>query len=733
MNLKLRTGEYLDGEVDAEMVRQVKTADDMSETSGDFSYVFELPLTSHNSGLLIPYPDLSNKKAYRKINCDLVSEGGIPIYEGFLLIEKIRADNYTIEVSFRSGNNNWFRLLSGQLQEIDWSEFDTEQTSSNIILTHSATSGIVYQVIDNVGLERRGYRQLKVEDFVPGIYVKTVFAKIFQNAQITIEGELLQDPTFNSILTVKNGKSQEDIDAVSTYAGKTSTTARGIENTDYKITFDTDTLYPYYDGAADAFDIATSTYTAPFKMVIDIEVILQPSIVDASYNNRIYLYINGVFTFVDIGLAVGAGGLYNSSTAGSEEFFRLEREITLEAGDTLEVYSDWQQSSGSTPNDVISGSIKITPRYIYFSSGATIVPNWSQADYVSNILRLFNVICDYNEHSKTLTLDLFDRMHLKPAQDLSEFISETSVDYIDFISNYGRETSFRYSSVEFEDLRKYNVQNFFRYGTGIIDVDNDGIVDRTTAVELDFVTPVDYLNPVFGMSMAKTDLVRLVEDQVYNVTSVTDSSGQARLNLPENNVFVGDLIRISESSNPGYNGDWVINAKGTGYLEAFGLLFDTDATAKVSKLKYEYNDSDNVFLLWNIAFYNVSDISTFPNFRFTAGDRTFASFGYFSLLNMNMPVNDTFRQSLSFGPVNSQLFYQSTMLETYWRQFERVLNDPVQIQSVVHLPLSTYSNLDLLAPVRVNTFTTTNLYFIERTEGYKGSHLPATITLVKLS
>lgn len=729
MRVKLATGEYLDFDGDIDVMRKIKTFEDVSSSDGDVSFSFDLSRTANNMKLLNPLPDIASKPVYHKIPCSLQNDEGIPVHSGFLVVERLTS---VISVSFFSGNSNWFGLLSGPLSDIDFSEFDQTQDVSNIVLSHSATSGVVFQVIDNAGLATRSYRHMKVEDFAAGIYVKTVFKKIFQHHSIKIEGELIDDVAFNSILTVQSGKSQADIEAASTYAGKTTTTTRVVENTDYKILFDTDSVYPYYDGSLDPFDIATSTYTAPYKMVLNIEVILQPSIVDAGYNNRIYLYINGAFTFVDIGLAVGTGGLYNSSTAGSEEFFKLEREITLEQGDTLEIYSDWQQSTGSTQNDVISGSLKIIPKYIYSVFGNAIVPKWTQAKYVSNFMQLFNVVSTYNEKTATLTLNIFEKLKHKEATDLSPYISDVQVDYREFVSTYGKKTLFSYNEIDFEDLRKYNVRNFFDYGVGSVDVDNDFLEDQYNAIELDFASPIDYLNAVFGMSMAKTNILSLNEDTEYEITAVTDSSGVARFALDENNIFLDDLVRITDSNNPNYNGDWVVSDKGTGYIELFGLPFDTDATATVRKLNYDYNDSDTVFLLWNIPFYQVPDISDFPDFKFGPGNRTFAAFGYFSLLNNNKQANIDFKQSLSFGPVVDPLFYQFTILEIYWRQFARVLNDPVKLLTTMNMPLSVYAGLDFLAPVKITTLESTGVYYLNKVTGYRGSHLPASVELIKL-
>lgn len=734
MMIKVESGGYLDYDGDIEIERKIKTFEDISTSDGDVSFSFDVQRTSNNMALLgMPLPDSITKRVYQKIKCDILTNEGISIYSGYLSVEKITRDY--ISMAFFSGNSNWFGLLAGPLQDIDWSMYDQELNVSNIVLSHSNTEGLVYPVIDNSELQRRGYRHMKAEDFVPAIYVKTVFKKIFQFHSIKIQGELLDDPTFNSIITLKNAKSKDDIDAASFLATKSSTTARPVENTRYKVMFDSVTNYPGFTGDLNIMDIATSTVTVPFRMKFRLKVILQPSIVDASYSNRIYVYVNGIFTFVDIGLASGTGGLYNSGTSGAEEFFVLERLITLEAGDTMEIYSEWQQSGGSTQNDVISGSMELTPVFIYSVFGSAVVPNWSQADYVSNVMRMLNVFTSYDNKTATLTLNLFDRIKAKDQVMLSDYIENEStlVDYTEFISSYGRQSSFEYSEVDFEDLRKYNVQNFFRYGQGIINVDNDFIQDSASVIELDFSSPIDYLNSIFGMSMTKTNLLTLNEDQQYEFTSVVDNLGDARFNLPESNILDGDLVRITESTNPNYNGDWVVDNKNTGYLDLYGISFDTDATGKIQLLNYDYNDSDTVFILWNVAFYTISDYTQFSDFRIDSINRTsFASYGYFSLLNTGVQANVDFKQSLAYGRINDLSFYQFTLLDIYWPTFARILNDPVKLICQMYIPQAIFDALDLMHPVGIVSEQSTNLYYINKISGYKNSAIPCEVELIKL-
>lgn len=724
-------GEYLEFNDPIEIERQAKLFENISETDGDFSYDFTLLDTNHNRRALgFPLADNASKLVYQQIPCDLINDDGQKVYDGFLRIE--RSDKDGLECSFFSGNSNWFGLLTGPMSDIDFSDLDVDQTISNILVYRAATSGIVFPIVDNGLLIRRGYRQIKVEDFVAGVYVNTVFKRIFQHHSIKIEGELLDDPLYNSMITQSNNKSQDEIDANSSYVQKTSTTARPGENVRYKLTFQNDSVYPYYDGSNDPFDLAGSRYIAPAKMRIHLEASFVPQIVDGSYNERIYIYINGAYPgFVDIGLP--AGGLYNSATPGDQDNFTLDRVIDLEAGDILELYGEWQQSTGSTQNDVLRGWMKVTPTYIYKVFGNAAVPRkWTQQQYISNILRLFNVITKFDNITKTLTFNFFDKIKSKEPIDISEFVSDIEVDFTDFISNYGKRNLFGYNEVDFDDLRNYNVQNFFKYAQGSIDVDNDFLSESETIVESDFSNPIGYINPAFDMSMERLTLTDAEANESIEVTGVSLVTTWARFAIPTNIFLDKDLVRISDSTNPTYNGDWVIDSIGSGYIEVYGLPFDTDATATITRLLPTYADTDDVYLLVNIPFYLVTNFSGFNNVRFDDFDQTEFSIAFFNLLQTGRVINTDYKQSLSFGAISNPLQYQRTLLDSYWSLPARVLNDPVKLFAPSHLPNKTFNDIDFLRPITIKALETSNMYYANRITGYENSSRECVVELIKL-
>lgn len=716
MMLKV-ANDYLDCDVDPEVTRKVKLFENLDSSDGDVSFGFEVPETSKNLRLLkYPVPDSISKSVYQRIDCDLQDDSGVSLYQGFLRIERRIKRNY-ISLSFFSGNSNWFGLISGDLTDLDFSEFDIQQTEANIETSWSNTEGVAFPLIDNGGLLTRSIAQLKVEDFVGAMYVKTVFKKIFQAASIKLTGELFEEPLYNKLITIKNAKSQEQIDNRSAYVLSNGMSRPG-DNVYYKMTWDDDSTYPYFDGSTNNFDLPNSQYVADQRMIVRVEASFVAETVSPMIQ-IIEIRVNNVAVKEKQG----------QSVTGAENTFGINVLIPLEQGDVMEIYTIYGLAPGS---DILSATLKITPTYLYTSYGQALVPNWSKQDYVSSIFQVFNVLTHFDPKTKTLTCNLFDKLKDKPPIDISRYVNVEEVDYTSFISSFGKKSLFSYNEIDFNEVKQYNLANSFKYGQGVINVGNDFLPESEEVISSEFTNPFSYINGVFDMSMERTNLIALEEGDTLDISSVTDNSGVAMVNIPEDLFLVGDLVRISESTNLKYNGDWVVSAQAVGYVELEGLAYESDATGKITKLNYAYNSSDEVYLMVNIPLYSNPKFTGNPSFLFGTTLKSAFGLAYFSLLNTNREINVDYKQSLSFGAIQDSLFYQRTILETYWSLVARVLNDPVKPICTGVMPYNVYNSIDFLSPVMIKTLETSNLYYVNLMSGYRSSYEQFRLELIKL-
>jgi hypothetical protein len=700
---------YLDFSGTVEMERQSKLFEEIDKTRGDFSYQSSIPTTHNNLDILgLPFPDNASKIVYTNVDCDLISNTGEVLYSGYLRVEGLNKR----EIRFRvfSGNSNWMNSLTGSMTDLDLSAYDQTLSNTNIRSRQTATSGITFPVIDTGALITRGYFHLKREDFVGTMYLRTLFKETFRQSGLKLAGELLTDPIYNSIVLASNARSKIDIDANSIYVGKN--VSQAVLGTGDITNFNLQSA-PYTIGSDVTFN-SNYQYVANYEMIVDIDLFV---ISDAVISTTIG--INGTPQSKVTGTA---------TTSGSNSHFKLPlRNVHLDAGDIVDAMTFL-----SAAGNITYASLKITPRFIYHVFGRSSVPLWSKQDFVSNVLALFNTVSDYDPYSKTVTINLFKNLKGKEPVDLSQYIQVQDTDYADFISSYGRSSNLSYAEGDAEDLREYNISSYYRYGGGSIQVNNDFIQESADIVSSDFTTPTSYIHPRLDASIERINFVELEEKEDAEITSVTDNAGVPRFNVDADEFEEDDLVRI-ESDQLAYNGDFVVSAVGAGWVEVWGLAYESDATGTIKRMVHNLTTDDSVYLLINTVSRSVPDFSNLAT-TYYLGQSSYTTWtlAFFSLINNDTTINDIFKQSLSFGAIEDPGFYQRTMLEAYWKDVEAILNDPVKLICEGKVPETVFRSLTPLRPVYLTTQETTNRYYINKISGYIEAKYPFRIELIKL-
>ena len=712
-------GEYLDFNESIEIESQIKLFEEIYTATGDFSYSFDVAKTMKNLKILgFPYPD-TIKSIYQSVPCEILDDSGFKVYTGSLQVTRVTD---VIQCNFFSGNTEWFGLLDKPMTELPLFKYDVNLTVANVQASWTKDKGIVFPIIDTGTLLTRGYSNLKLEDFTGCFYAKTLMQEIFNPLGINLKGDLIEDSTYNQLIIAANTKSQGDVSDRSSYVAKSSDQSM-IDGSELKITFENESVFPYYDGAKNNF--VASTYTADVRMLVRVEFVLK-----LKYNTGA-----GLGSFIYVRIKKNGTIVYNLNRVGAEgtsESYSFSTTLAINAFDYLELFI-LQDSINIV--DVQAGStFKVTPIFIYKTFGASTVPNWTQGEFVSNILRVFNVTPSYAPESKVLTLNLFNKIKEKEPIDISDNVTITGIDFTDFVSNYGKNNIFKYQEGSDEDLREYNISNFISYGSGNLEVLNDFIENSADVVESDFTSPITYLNGPFDMSMERINFYELEEIDDKSITSVTDSSGTPRFNITDaDDLFtVGDLVGI-ETNVEDYNGDWVVKTVTTTYIEVNGVGYTTTATGTATLLRHKFTTDDNVYMFINVP--NQTNLFFSSQATMYVDNTTFlsSSMAYFNLLSNGRQINTKYKQSLSFGEVNNPLSYQLTLLDTYWGIFSDILSDPVMLTVDGYFDRNKFQLLKtFLRPLRIKTNETNNLYYLNRISGYQSGHEACEAELIKL-
>ena len=252
-----------------------------------------------------------------------------------------------------------------------------------------------------------------------------------------------------------------------------------------------------------------------------------------------------------------------------------------------------------------------------------------------------------------------------------------------------------------------------------------------------FTSPISYEHPKFKCSLDRIEFIELEEDEEASITSVSDNSSKPRFNITgANQIFaINDLVKIEalEGQDDRYNGQFVVGGISSTYIELIGgPAYNGSITGKVTRLQQVLTTSENNFLMSFIKATDVTDISDNTGFYFNQSFISVFSLGFFNLLRLGHNIESKYTQGLSFGIIDDRLFFQKTLIETFWSQFQRILNDPVKLIGRGYLPVPVYKRLDFLQPVYIKTLETSNLYYINRIGGYEDQSTACDIELIKL-
>jgi hypothetical protein len=701
---------FLDFNDSITIEKKIKLFEEISSTDGDISFNFSIPYTSKNIDIIgTPLPNVSSKIIYQDLPCSLLSDDGQLLYTGSLRIEDIED---TIEAYFFAGNSNWFALFEGTLQDLYLNDYDLDITQANIQATWNDTSGIYFPLIDAGVLSTRKRPDLLMEDFYPFMYVQTVISRIFASAGIKIQGELLSEWRYKHLITAGGLSQETSIENRTSFANKTANQAVAEADGPEAIIYEDDSTDPFYDGSEGNYDTSNGRYTADIGMRVRVEA-------SATFSSTANVYR----------LTVQKNGFSIPKVRGyGNETIAIEDELTLVTGDYIQVIAEVMNTGGTA--NVTAGTFKVVPVYLYKVIGGEFLPKLTQQKFVAEIFKLFNVICSFNSVSQVLTINLFEKIASKEPIDLSKYVSgKPRINFTDVVQNYGKTTRFLYA--EYDLSEHYNKANEIPFGASDLTIDNAYIEPYVEAIQSEFVGAISARNPAFLTDVNKFNFFELEELTTAEITSVSNNSGQARINMTVTGFTAGELVRI-DSTLADYNGDWVIATVGVSYIECNGMQFIIDATGEATALEHIVINNDESYLLLAVPDKTLTDISTLDEFTIELDAITAIGYAYFNLLNNDLDINEL-TQSLSFGPVANENDYQQKLKDSYFRLFNLVMNDPVKLVYKMQLPYPVFLSIDHLQPAYLKTKEAIGLFYINLITAYEASHLPCEVELIKIS
>lgn len=689
--VKLSNG-YLELNDTIEVERKAKLFEDVSTVEGDFSYSFVIPKTQENTEKIKIYSVNNQLRPWAvKIPAEVQNDLGFTIHTGFLRIESENDRDYS--ASFFSGNSNWLEELDFNLLDLNWSNYDASLT--DITSTWANTSGVVFPLTDRGILSTRMSPLFSYDDFQGYIYAKDIVNRCLALSGMKIIGEILKDPIYNKLITSSGNNKlfDKEIENRTVYAAKSGTQ---LITVGYSTVTFTNVSAPFSNSPNGNWSTSTSRYT------FDEDTINYKIEVNLTFDGKSYfglkILLNGTDTVLEKG--------YPNTKKIVDTFDSLDYFGNANIGDYIEVQLTIASVAFSNRNLVAGSWIKIYPVQFYTVFASTIIPDMTGSSFLSNIFRMLNMIVSYNAKNKTLTVNKFDSVLNSEPIDISEFVTITENNYEEFISDYARNNLLLWDESSNNFVEDFNDNNLRPYASGLIEIDNDFLEDESNLIEMDFAAAWQQPYGFLGLDLPSTDFISVSVKEERNITSVTNSSGDAIFNFSGSD-FTG-LGRIINSTVEEYNGDYRVISGGGAFNGRVAYLGNATATLQI--LSVQLNNADPVLLL-NNPNQNLAQVS--------GVDEIF--------VNNLSPITDiAIANFLSTTNYIGSLSFED-LKPLYFNTTEKVLNDGVKCLAFGNIPEAIYMQLNFMTMVKVND----TVYYVNRMTGYNGSKFSCTLELIK--
>lgn len=714
--------DYLDFNGDVEMERSARILESFSSTSGDFSYSFDISNTAYNRKLLgVESINQTNKPNYLSIEAVLENNEGVGLYYGMIRVDRIPS-KAIISCSFFSGNNVWMSYVTGNILDLDYSEWDVEKTQAAITATWTtSTDGVIFPLVDKGTLSNRigqaianNTQNLNLAAFElhPFYFVNSIIKKIFSSSGLKISGELLNEFLYKHLTVTSNrGQSRsERVEERTAEVGRLSSQSIPTSETKLELTSND----PFSDGELGNWDNTLFRYTADVGMYLNIDTSLNMS-VDQNYTFT--LKRNGVteqtYTFKE----------NDNSTNG----------LQLASGDYVEIFVT---SIGSTANLLTGSSVTFSPLLFDFIYASDYIPDMDKLEFINNVFKIFNVLCTYDPFTKTVETKIFKNIRRESEIDISENVSDFEIDYYALIQNYGRINNFKYEQLDNQYIEDYNKANLTPYGNGTIELQNQYIDAEADILEVSFSLPYTYFNVGFNTPMVRLDYVESerLSDIEFEIDSVTDNgSGMARFNVPGAmplGLIAGRVVEIFNSTSKVYTGTGVLSVVTGSYFELVNVPFVEDATALFNLMIYSDVPSDNAVIMLSIMT-DISDISSYNEYFLSSTSYTELPYGWVDMPKTGRGI-DVLKYSLSFSPVNQLNSFQIGLIDNYYSDLRIILFDPVTLIAKCLISEVLYRKITFKEPIRFTSQELNAIFYCNKITGYINSYKPCNLELIKM-
>lgn len=729
-------GEILDFDGDFAITKQAVSFFN-SKIKGDFSVNFNVDNNSVNRKVLgYDGPQMLNQVAYTRQSFTLMRNGN-PFIRGSIVIQNDLGP--TLSCFFISGNSNWINLLMGLITELDYTgvtnvtDYTTQLTYAEVSALAGATGGVCFPLVDWIWRGNKGSNywlmsfiqdikndpEFSVFDFYPCFYLHTLVGEIAKQSGLKIDGNILDDPLYNTlVLTPKSGELKRDRINVTTASGSAFSTAAGP----VKITGFTETSDPENCFASNSYTANRSS-----RLVLTITV-LDASSGTPGCNGQIFVRKNGVnfttFTVQGDGTGEGVYRIWNDVLTGTI--------LTVVPGDVIDLTLNRIGAAGTisvTSNLKFEIPTKLT--VADYVTPSQFLPPIASLDIIKFIVSYFGCSVYFNEYSKTISINVIEKIKPEDSVDWSEYYQSHSSNYT---TAQSKNNYIRLLEPEETSLRGYNNSHKLKYGEANLETQN-------TLKEDNDMVSVPFAPSAFGLEtagswMSNAQLVNLVDQEPILYTSITNSAGLARFNYPtlESYVKGSQAVRIVDDDR----GDigYFVCVGGTVTDSVYlGLPFTGDGTGKIYPQAIEYLETNPRLLV--VANEVLTSSFSLGEIRYGDADSPVTGvtyltashkYGYFTKSATGLNIDQLKANAAPDNP-DIATFTNPSVKNLYYRKINRLIGNPAVLTKML-IPEAVFQSFQFDRFIYLKTADLTGYFWVDNIGNYRDGNTKVDVSLM---
>lgn len=711
---------------------------------GDYSVNFKVPNNSVTRRVLnYEGPQMINQVAFTRQAFTLMRYGN-PFLRGAIVIQDDEAGY--LDCYFVSGNSNWVNLLQGLITELDFdsyralaNEISTERSVGNFFGTGNSTfkNGIVFPLIDfsyqyNKGTKNffdlricdssyqyvSGTTYLSPQTTVfteayPCFLVSVLVQEILQQNGLKGSGSLFNDPIYQRLVITPAGDIlRDDVPPVTVRLTNFSSVGVAQKCTGFTELYDPENVF------------ASNRFTATRYALVNVLVTSVANSTTGTFVN-FSIYVNGISRLTSI----------NNPPAG----YVLPYYETLRPGDYIEIYTTNDGAVNSLSIDVRFEIPKRIGALDYFTPN-DFLTDIKSVDIIKFIVNYFGCTVYFQEASKTITINIIEKIRRENALDFSDYYLSHRAEYT---VDQAKNNYVKLQEADETNLKTYNKNNKTQFGGGNLETDAN-LKDSLDLFTIPFGAS-DYNVCKNGFWQANVPLVNLEDDGNDPITYSSITPGTpSTYNCIANTIAINEVVRIVNDS-PSNLGYFVCSSSAASgaQLQFYGLNTTATTTGKIYRQKISFNSIKPRILLvkeltdtrdfsdsasastWPGTYYYRQDFSNQSNFGLQTGFHA-----HFAKRVTGLAI-DNFKAGLNFGDINDITFTDPNIEEVYFNQISKILSNPT-IRFQMLIPEAVFQSFDFSRFIYIKTETLDGYFIVDSIVNYRDGNTPVEVNVYML-